>query len=304
MTTIFAVLVPFNETKPLESLSIAQSPDEAIESCVIEYQEHGIPVEDVRQMLLLRPSPRGDAGLYAYDIVTEQEKQQHIRNIRATRLAMACGLFSRKLFGNVLLIRSTVRCRENLRVEDVYGACCSADLRPDIQRELCTTSEKLTACQVPSWLGNALQDNYHDSAVLDKLADVMATNSIDSDGSNSDTESHGDSSDEGKGPKESASKKLVIAQPPSEQQATEPVGQKQTVTRQPLCIHCRRPASTLCSGCNACYFCEPPRSCREMGYVAYTLISCYILHFRQLVPKLSMGFLSTSVEPHWKLNVY
>ena len=314
-SVVSAVLVPMDESKPLEKISISKDLDEDLESLVKSHQKLGnsFTIADVRQKLLVRPSPQGLAGLYAYDVVAiagaatvasgeschpcadiEPKERQDIsfytKNIRATRLAMACGLYSYKLFGNVLLVRSSLTSREGLSVEDVYGACCvSPDLRSTFQQEMLTmssSSNQCLSCPVPRWLGDALQQNYHDAVVLSRLAHVMATPTTykhdDSTSTRDDYDNDDDLNENKNNRDENRNKEklqkneaLSNEEAPTNLPAKNPLEsctlpkRNEFITKIPLCLHCRRPASSLCPGCKGCYFCPRvcQRNCRDIGYV-------------------------------------
>jgi hypothetical protein len=190
----------------------------------------------IRLSLLIRPTADRGPGLYAYSAC------QGTPNIRATRLAMACGLLSLRFQGDVLLFRHF---GTSLSLSNVYGAACvSPDLRPCIQQELGSNTP------IPRWLIQAAQQNYHDAAVLREFAQVMTETSpkkqnraeritlgadcdCDEDGGNRDAID--DANDD-----------------------TTP----QFIAKSPLCLECRRSSNVLCPDCQGCYFCQPPQTCR------------------------------------------
>jgi len=211
--TVLAVIVPADESKPLLEQEISEDMDDHLESLTRTLQqETGMIVEDVRQTLLLRSTCSGEAGLMAYHVTTTAVPAGttmsclETKNVRATRLAMACGKFACKFYGTVLLVRSSLSARQNLRIDEVLRACCiSLDLRPSVQQEMLpqsTTTKSLfdeysnkIPPPVPIWLGNALKQNYHDQVAIDKLADVMKPRNMDDDDSESSSDDDDDDDD-------------------------------------------------------------------------------------------------------------
>ena len=289
MTTsqVLAVLVPQDDSQPLKSILIPKSPNEDLEQLTKDIQEANTTIDDVRQKLLLRPSSNGSAGLYAFVVVPTARERPSTKNVRATRLAMSCGHFSYQLYGNCLLVRTSLASREDLEVNDVHGACfISPDLRSSLQQEIQSSlfdGKCQSSTVVPSWLGDALQQNYHDVSVLSRLAAVMTETADDDDDEDDDEEessdsgSENDKSNDSQGSNKEKNPPNVTNPAPADPNmpATEPPRPKQFVTKQPLCIHCRRPASTLCEGCQACYFCDPPRNCKAMGWTHECLCSTW-----------------------------
>jgi hypothetical protein len=239
---VVAVLVPYRDEEPLQSLDLEYK---TLDDCVADV----LQTSEVRKTLLLRPSDVA-AGLYAHHGPGEP-------NLRATRLSMACGIFAARLHGNVILSRSA---GVDLSVKDVDAACClGPDLRTTVLAELlrltCSASPPADcATQVPDWIGNATLQTYHDSPVLQRLAAAMKDDKVSgkesSSSSSSDDDSTGSDPQSLSGPVKESSNELP---------------QQEVVTKVPLCLHCRRPASTLCSGCDGAYFCDAPRACRIEG---------------------------------------
>lgn len=309
---VSAVLIPQDESQPLQSILIPKHPNN--EEGDLEQMTRGfqhkqtsaaiisrIDMEDIRQKLLIRPSSQGSPGLYAFCVVpaVPDAMKKHpqrpsassfvlaktaLKNVRATRLAMACGHFSYQLYGTCLLVRTSLSLSEDLEVNDVYGACCiSPDLRPSLQQEI--QPEELrnenrhpsTSRSIPmTWLGDALQQNYHDASVLSRLATVM-TGGAENNEESSDSDSDSDDSTNHQNKSNIISINTptndneVSADPETDFSTTTTSPKQQLVTKQPLCIHCRRPASTLCDGCQACYFCDAPRNCKILGWTHESL---------------------------------
>ena len=205
--------------------------------------------QDYLETLLLRP--RGDvAGLYAYfNVPREREGRQ---NVRATRLAMACGLLSLRFYGPVLLVRSFGGRWEDLAESEIRGAACvSPDLRPSIQRGVASRMRMVLGMDgdstrtgivaaVPEWLANAAQQNYHDETELRKV--VTAMNPVAGNGYESDADSDNgvDETDNTMDPEATPLSHATI----------------DFVTKTPLCVHCRRVSSELCESCEGVYFCS------------------------------------------------
>jgi hypothetical protein len=302
--TVSAVVVPMDESKPLYSVAIPASffGNDDLEAFTRNLQEsndnnnsllEGNP--NIRQRLLVRTAADGTAGLYAYDVLLHESSQEKdllaLNNVRATKLAMACGQFSCcKSWGNALLVRASIASRVDLDIYDdgIHQACCiSPDLRTSIQQQIqdhnngtgnnSINNEHSTVKRVPTWLGNALQQNYHDKAVLGKLAEVMTiaggqvsvdeSDDDDDDGQGTDSESPSSSPSHARQPTPTIIISMDAHSSVSTTTTTTKSNMTKFVTKQPLCLHCRRPANTLCAECKACYFCDTPpeRQCRKVG---------------------------------------
>ena len=107
MDPVTAVVIPCEQSSPLRTLLVPKSVGVSLQAILIEIQESIARLDDVRQRLLIRPGSGGTAGLYAYEIKLENQSYSS-RNVRATRLAMACGLFATKFFNTVLLVRASI----------------------------------------------------------------------------------------------------------------------------------------------------------------------------------------------------
>lgn len=191
---------------------------------------------NIKLSLLVRPTADRVPGLYAYST------HRGTPNIRATRLAMACGLFSLRFQGDVLLFRHF---GTSLSLSDVFGAACvSPDLRPCIQQELGSIMP------IPRWLIQAAQQNYLDATVLRNFAQVMTETSPEERNRSKrkpfaadcdweeDDDYHDTASD--------TNDDITL----------------QSIAKSPLCLECRRSSNVLCPDCRGCYFCQPPQSCR------------------------------------------
>jgi len=246
------------------------------------------------------------AGLYAYFHIPSPQRHTHsIRNVRATRLAMACGLHSLRFYGPVVLVRS-FGCSYNfmnLSINEVWGACCiSPDLRHSILLDIASKMGFLKdgntdnnnngggggVIEVPEWLADAAQQNYHDEAELNKViqamnppseCDVVDDNNEDEiDDVDSDDNVSGGSDDEQNIRKVNTKMRhSVVTLSSSSRSITDTNNTSMTtefVAKTPLCIHCRRSSTTttttaavqLCSGCEGVYFCSNNNCCKEDGW--------------------------------------
>jgi hypothetical protein len=227
MASFTFVLIPYQNDLEMKELVTLKSEYESEETkATIYFGTHC----SLRVTLLLRPSFQDQSpGLVAYS------SSHTVPNIRATRLAMACGKLSTRFFGDVLLFRHRMT---SLSASDVFGAACiSPDLRKTIQQVLGNS-----IYPIPIWIYRALQENYHDETVLEKFATVMSVTIPDK------LEPINSTS-----PEDSNHEKPLEIPP-----------QKVVVAKSPLCLECRRPCEILCSNCFACYFCPAPRSCRQI----------------------------------------
>jgi hypothetical protein len=278
MMSLSFVVIPADETLPLESLSLHFS--QGANPSVLLEQQASLRLGDSIKLapLLLAGSDDDSAGLYAYSSVPAHAFP---KNVRATRLAMACGKLAFRSHGDVLLFRSNGgRGYTDLTVNEIYGAACiSCDLRPQIQAAL---SNKQDAFNVPEWLANAAQQNYHDAATLSRLASVMCksgqcTRNKRDESTNDESESSSDDNDDEeqqriieKTDKESVSDRAVALSASNTA--------KQFVARTSLCLYCRGPSASLCPDCEGAYFCEKPRHCRQNGWSHECLCSTWKLY--------------------------
>jgi hypothetical protein len=253
---ISVVLIPSRESAPIETHHISWNLEEvdAFRRNVCSLLQD----TDFLETPLSRPRD-SVAGLYAYYNTNSKEN-----NVRATRLAMTCGLLAKRFYGDVLLVRSFGGRWEDLRVQEIFGASAiSPDLRQSIQNELAKNdtdnNDKGDASMLPPWLLDAAQHNYHDGAALAQVASAMnvapPTGKEEEDEEGSDTASISISSSDGSN------------------EDTEGIEKKnggttthEFVTKSPLCLHCRGPTNQLCSGCEGAYFCPHPRSCCDIGW--------------------------------------
>lgn len=227
-TFLVAVLIPGDDASPLQSLLV---PAEERFATIIDPKN----AINVIQSLLIRPTSE-QPGLYGHHDPSATAMTHP--NVRATRLAMACGLFSYRFHGDVIVSRG-----RHLAVDEIFSACC---VSPDLRACLSLT------VTIPEWLGNACRDNYHDADVLSRLAQVMNRPSEADENEDFDARSTA-SEDDPSGRDDKAN--------PS----SADIAKSEFVTKVPLCLHCRRPAFTLCPDCSGAYFCEPPATCRRNG---------------------------------------
>ena len=147
---------------------------------------------------------------------------------------------------------------------------------------------------IPDWLADAAQNNYHDAAIISGLMKNKTTTTTNNSmihttthASDEDTSEEGNdscsetdvASDESEPP---YTKSLMnddgILQVPalhSQQHGAKSsldeikndaqVPRRDFVARSSLCLHCRGPSNCLCPNCNGAYFCSEPRTCRQNG---------------------------------------
>jgi hypothetical protein len=249
------VHVPFDESKPMSTQKLSWYGGRTLQDNIQSLLGETFYLETP----LFRPQ-NDRAGLFAYYNVPEQDQREGKQNVRATRLAMSCGLFSLRFWGDVILVRSFGGRWEDLDVKCIHGACCiSPDLRMEIQTQvgsqLGVNSSEVHS--IPDWLADAAQQNYHDGAALAHLANVMNVSKTEE---NDDTEDDNDS-------KESNSdvddKEETV---PAENRVVQREQTNVFVAKSSLCLHCRGLSSSLCPDCEGAYFCDTPRSCRQPGW--------------------------------------
>lgn len=261
--TISVILIPYDESKPLENPLVSWDEDHAknFQNTICELLDE----TDFLETPLMRPRGNNVAGLYAYynnnnNTQNENTSSDNHNNIRATRLAMACGLLPKRFQGRVLIVRSFGGTWQDLTIDEIVGACCvSMDLRSSIQMEL---GKSNGIPPPPTWLADAAQHNYHDGAALAQVATAMNMESKDDDDDDDEDDSSNSSNEEEKD--SSTTKHNKARQEPAAATAITPP--KEFITKIPLCLHCRRPSSCLCEGCHGAYFCKFPRRCRTIGW--------------------------------------
>jgi hypothetical protein len=222
--------------------------------------------DDVVRTLLLRPFTE-QPGLYACHGHSDSSslRPSPLRpNVRATRLCMACGLFSRRLYGDVVLMRDPIA---DLSLSSVHAILSiTPDMRDNIAQSVVFNDNQPSAMvqSIPKWIADAAMRNYHDAKVLAQLAAAMTERPH----SGSDSDEYYTDNEDGENENGAAATTRVnvlsLGMNMCESQA---LSKREIVTRVPLCLHCRRPSNSLCQGCQGAYFCDEPRSCRQDGYV-------------------------------------
>ena len=245
---VLIVKIPADSSLPLTEESVAISTGDAI-PCYLESSINNDAVIDTS--VLIRRS-EDSAGLYAYCISSTSLSIQNFPNIRATTLAMACGLHSKRFVNDVYLGRlgytSSGLANVDVSIDDIQAAVLTPDLRDGFIREI---NQSLVDGNIiktpPDWLCSGAQKNYHDNKSMAALAAAM-TRAEEEDGCSGSSSTSTSESEDGNA-KQSVLNRNVQAM-------------KHEVT---LCLHCRRPASTLCIECNGAYFCNDSRRCKEIG---------------------------------------
>jgi hypothetical protein len=292
---ISVILIPFDESTPLQDHSVSWDEDDTFQQSVKDL----IGETDYLETPLLRPR-ENVAGLYAYFNTPDSDLKGGDRreNVRATRLAMACGLLSLRFYGNVLVVRGFGGRWEDLALDSIEGAAClSPDLRASIQKEISRHSEGSKELKpTPTWLANAAQNNYHDAAALALVAKAM-------DAGLQEEEEDSDADGESSGTSE------VDTAPATSTKTKE--SSTEFVAKNPLCLHCRSMASTLCPDCDGAYFClAPKKACRTIGWSHSCLCQTWKVYtshrrelstfpfFREWQAKLTGREFQTQEEPY------
>jgi hypothetical protein len=300
---VSVVLVPANDLKPLQSLDLPSLASEAL-----AVHLHPDDVLNVQSTLLIRPTIStdrhgcdggvdgaadatardGQPGLYVHHEPNTARHAQRNHNVRATRLAMACGVFAARLTGDVIVSRGTA-----LHLEDVAPVLEQhKDLRPELHCILPAEQQQQQRNQPaaptarhwtpPQWLGDAARSTYHDKVVLTRLAhvmcnldDVAATSSR----STWDDQIADDCDDDETELGAAMKNKMRTSNSGGEGNHRNnhrdsnnsnnkhecALEHREFVATVTLCLHCRRPASRLCKHCAGAYFCEEPRMCESYG---------------------------------------
>lgn len=295
------ILIPFDESRAIEEHTVTLDVEsESIELAIKRLLDD----KDYLETPLLRPRDEV-AGLYAYfnNHFHGVSKEEEIRtaNVRATRLAMACGLLSLRFFGNVLLIRGFGFGFQDLRRDDIEAATCiSPDLRECIRVEIAGRNKETIIKPIPSWLANAAQNNYHDKAALAEVARAM-----DCGGQEEEDDEFDNASDE---EEERVVEKKKKRSPTAHDKAEKPA---EFVAKSSLCLHCRSLVSTICPDCEGAYFCcTPKKSCRKLGWSHSCLCSTWKVYtshraklsefpfFREWAEELTSRAFQTQEKPY------
>jgi hypothetical protein len=204
-------------------------------------------------------------------------------NVRATTLAMACGLHSKRFYGDI-----TIEKRFGFEQEvtscphtEVLAACVAPDMRQNILSEMSTThrcdknaaSPNNEATTIPDFILESSASNYRDRVIFTALARAMKLESERMSSrernmtypgqSNGEVEGLADSDkDSDEVSNSSQSSQLDIENEREDHQR----GMAAVKERPTLCLHCRQPATKLCPSCSGAYFCEGSRNCREEAW--------------------------------------
>lgn len=211
------------------------------------------------------------AGVYVYFRVDISESAEKRPNIRATCLLMACGMHSRRLYGDVFVGRygrdgvSNLLGNLDITADEIQEGCVSPDMRGDILSQLGGKMRGSSPQELSPWLANAAMHNYLDSIAISKLASVMMGNSLKG-AAYMEGEKHGESS-----------KNNIVAE---SDETSDVKGYKDSkaLRNMTLCIHCRGPSETLCHSCKGVYFCDHPRKCRTYGWSHDCLCSTWRIY--------------------------
>lgn len=270
MTKISVVRIPADHTQALHLIPINSDALTVVGD--IQYMLAVDEADNVLTTLLCRPTT-STPGLQAY-----HDPCSRYPNIRATRLAFGCGLFLIRFYGDVILMRCSIGTTNaiavtsgqgvlELTVRDVESATSSADWRRTTFHEL-----EISNPYIPDWLSNAAWSNYHDEPVLQRFSRLVNTHNKKHD--DDDDNDHDTKSDENiiitqKSLNETSPGDCLTILSDSnvtmETCRTSPTNPHFAVTRETLCIHCRRPAATLCAQCEGVYLCPLPRLCHQQG---------------------------------------
>ena len=274
------VLIPYDLSKSLQTLHLDQSKyvkkgrcGDLLPSFILEnflgtcnevFDRAEMTPEDVKVSPLLRlhRADNGDHfGIYAYNININLPIQKP--NIRATCLAMACGLHTSRFQGDVFISKLGYDQNQQIMNMDIsekeirYG-CISPDIRKDIISNLLVMKQQdgeneqkandFETISIPSWLANAAKFNYEDTSALEALAEVMNKNAVLDQTDTSSDEEESLASDD------STENDQICQEEP-----------KNFIAKQSLCLHCRGNCDNPCKTCEGAYFCLEPRLCSKAG---------------------------------------
>ncbi|EJK55881.1 hypothetical protein THAOC_24326, partial [Thalassiosira oceanica] len=306
------VLIPADEGRPLSEVAVDGPLGRDVVSHLRSLARGAGGTASVDASVLIRPAssaPGGERGgeakeaggarsdgdgLLAYSVSTaaggKREEEESRPNVRATRLAMACGRHGLRLRGDVWAARlggeagkggapPTLLDNVGCRPGDVGDACLlSPDLREEVLGRLrrenggsaMATAGLDSECASRAneddggsraarrWLGDAAMRAYRDGGSIAALAKAMSraeepggTSSEDDEGSDDDASSTSSDSSSSEGGEGGDS-----AAAAAEEAGSSLVGRT-------LCIHCRGPADALCAGCGGVYL-HP--ECKSAGW--------------------------------------
>ena len=276
------VLIPHDLSKSLQTLHLDQSTylgkgrcGDLLPSFILEnfsgncdevFDQAQMKPEDVKVSPLLRlhRADNGEHfGIYAYNINVSLPIQKP--NIRATCLAMACGLHTSRFQGDVFISklgydRNQQIMNMNISEKEIQYGCISPDIRKDIISKLLAMKQQdgeneqkandFETISIPSWLANAAKFNYEDTSALEALANVMNKNTV-----TDQTDTSSDDEEEESLDSDDSTENDQIGQEP----------QNKFVAKKSLCLHCRGYCDNLCETCGGAYFCLEPRLCNKAG---------------------------------------
>lgn len=297
LETILALLEQQQDPSGTHSSSIAVDAETRLKQTILPYLttetlrgNEATAFLQIKSTLLLRPTHHRP-GLMAYHLPkmrnddddsdenaqTTQLDQQP--NRRATCLAMTCGLFQCRFFGNVLIDfvtgpgSATIHCKRKRLLLDALvriaraGALISPDRRlwddleiidPSANEDVAAAAAAAAATmqkQVTSWILGAAHENYHDQEAVQRWTQIITSTTTTTSTNNNNNNSL-DEDDE-----EEESRITVLDDPAMTLGSTS----HEFVTKEPLCLQCRRPTRNRCEGCQGAYFCNLPRNCRTEG---------------------------------------
>ena len=245
------------DTIPTHLETACKDGNAVVDTSVLIRHSEGPSVDTRNTGTKTRYCQNTSAGLYAYSISSISFAIEEVPNVRATRLAMACGLHDKRFVNDVYIGRlgytSSGLVNIDLTIADIEAAVLSPDLRENalkqmIRLEICGDGS-ISVEAAPEWLCSGAQKNYHDNKSMAELAVAMTRSEV-----NNDTQDDlSDVSDEGSTTEN------------DKNQMTRSENTPTTSSDLTLCLHCRRPASALCSECNGAYFCEEPSMCKMVG---------------------------------------
>jgi hypothetical protein len=193
------------------------------------------------------------------DVRSDAEDCNYECNVRATTLAMACGRYGIRFYGEVYVVMTTTTSFLGAQddddsfnfdctifPEDLFIACSTPDVRRKIILELFDPFiGSPFDNSVPSWILQAPSINYHERSCLLLLQRAM-TNTDDPEPSKV-SERIGD----GISLSHHTQSKIDL--------------HDSSYTTPTFCLHCRQPARSLCQKCKGAYFCDPPKQCLYNG---------------------------------------
>jgi hypothetical protein len=193
------------------------------------------------------------------DARSEPEDNNYGCNVRATTLAMACGRYGIRFYGDVYVVMTTITsflgadddddsfnfdC--NIFPEDLFIACHTPDVRSKIILELFDQFVGPPfSSAVPSWILQAPSINYHERSCLLLLQRAMRNTD------DPELSKESDQSGDGVSLSKHTQNKIDLLDSLS--------------TTPTFCIHCRQPARSLCQKCKGVYFCDLPKPCLYNG---------------------------------------